>query len=264
MLMAVRNQIKVTWLSIKYAVMRELLNKVTFFSNIIFMMLNNASMIIQWIVLYSLKDNFGGYTFKQVLLLWAFAASVYGVAHFFFEKAFALADIINNGKLDVYMVQPKNILLSVITSDIKIAALGDLIYAFIIYFICGFRVDTFILFIILSITGGLILTAFSVILHSLSFWFNKTDVVADLGNTFMVNFATYPDGIFKNVTKFLLFTFVPVGIANYIPVKILTSFNLSYLLINIGFTIFIIVVAFIVFYSGLKKYASSNLMSARI
>ncbi len=47
MLMAVKNQIKVTLLTIKYAIMREMLNKFTFFSNIIFMMLNNASMIVQ-------------------------------------------------------------------------------------------------------------------------------------------------------------------------------------------------------------------------
>ena len=60
MLTEVKNQFKVTRLSIKYAVMRELLNKVTFLSNVIFMMLNNASMLVQWIVLYSIKDNMGG------------------------------------------------------------------------------------------------------------------------------------------------------------------------------------------------------------
>ena len=36
MLMAVKRQVKVTLLSIKYAFMRELLNKTTFFSNVFF------------------------------------------------------------------------------------------------------------------------------------------------------------------------------------------------------------------------------------
>ena len=88
MLMVVKNQIKISLLSIKYALMRELLNKVTFFTNIFFMVLNNATFIIQWVILYSLKDNVGGYTFKQVLLLWGIAASTYGVSRFFFKKAF--------------------------------------------------------------------------------------------------------------------------------------------------------------------------------
>ena len=55
MLMEVKNQIKVMLLSTKYALQREMLNKVTFISNVLFMILNNASFIVQWIILYSLK-----------------------------------------------------------------------------------------------------------------------------------------------------------------------------------------------------------------
>ncbi len=59
MLMAAKNQIRVNLLSIKYSLMREMLNKTTFLMNIIFMIFNNASFIIQWIILFSLKDNIG-------------------------------------------------------------------------------------------------------------------------------------------------------------------------------------------------------------
>ena len=88
MLTAVKNQCKISFLSVKYALMREMLNKTTFITNITFMILNNSVMIIQWIILYALKDNVGGYTFKQVLLLWGIAAGTYGVAHFFFKRLF--------------------------------------------------------------------------------------------------------------------------------------------------------------------------------
>ena len=66
MLTEAKNQIKVSLTSIKYALQREMLNKVTFISNVLFMILNNASFIVQWIILYSLKDDVGGYTLKQV------------------------------------------------------------------------------------------------------------------------------------------------------------------------------------------------------
>lgn len=264
MLTAVKNQIKISLLSIKYALMREMLNKVTFITNIIFMVLNNASFIIQWIVLYSLKDNVGGYTFKQVLLLWGLAAGTYGVSRFFFKNAFNLAETINNGKLDSYLVQPKNVLLSAITTDVEPSALGDLLYAYIILFIYGFTLEKFVLFTLFIITGGLIVVAIAVILGSLSFWFNKTDVVANLGNSLMTNFATYPDGIFKGLVKGLLYTLIPVGIVNYIPVKVLTEFNLGLTLIVMGVTFLAIALAFIIFFKGLKKYSSSNLMVARI
>ena len=39
MLTAAKNQIKVSLVTIKYALMREMLNKVTFLTNIIFMIL---------------------------------------------------------------------------------------------------------------------------------------------------------------------------------------------------------------------------------
>ena len=264
MLTEVKNQIKISLLSVKYALVKEMLNKTTFISNIVFMILNNSIFIIQWMILFSLKNNFGGYTFKQVLLLWGFSASTFGFSRFFFKNAFNLSNVINEGKLDAYLVQPKNVLISAITTSVSPSALGDMIYGYIMLFIYGFTFPRFILFTLFTICGGLILTGISVMLSSLSFWFNKTDIIADVGNNLMVNFSTYPEGIFKGGVKILLFTLLPVGIVNYMPVKILTKFNINLLLIVIFVTIIIITLAFIVFYKGLKRYSSSNLMIARI
>ena len=69
MLMEAKNQIKVIMLSVKYNIMRQMVNKVTFITNILFMILNNATFIIQWLVLFRLKDEIGGYTIKEVILL---------------------------------------------------------------------------------------------------------------------------------------------------------------------------------------------------
>ena len=49
MLTEVKNQIKVSILSIKYGLHREMLNKVSFLVNILFMILNNACFIVQWV-----------------------------------------------------------------------------------------------------------------------------------------------------------------------------------------------------------------------
>lgn len=264
MLMVVKNQLKVNFLTIKYAIMRELLNKVTFFTNVFFMILNNASFIIQWIVLFSIREEMGGYSLKQVLLLWGFASITYGVSRFFFKKAFELHDIINSGKLDAYLVQPKNVLLQAITSDVEPSALGDMIYGYIVLIIYGITIKNFFLFTLLGVLGGLCLASIAVIMSSLSFWVSKSDVVADTANSLMTNFATYPDGIFKGVVKYLLYTLIPVGITSYLPVRIMVDFNLEYLLMVLGFTIGLVVLSFIIFNAGLRRYSSSNLMIARI
>lgn len=264
MLMAVRNQFRITRLSIKYALIREMLNKTTFISNVVFMILNDACFIVQWVILFSLKEDFGGFTLKQVLLLWGMAAGTYGVSRFFFKNAFSLSDLIVKGKLDAFLVQPKNVLLQVITTDVESSALGDILYGYITLIIYGITIKNFMLFTIFILSGGLIVTSMAIVFGSLSFWLRKADMIADTGNTLLTNFSTYPDGIFKGVVRLLLYTIVPIGFAIYLPINIIRDFDLIDTLKVVSVTIFLIALANIAFYRGLKRYSSSNLMSARI
>ena len=80
----------------------------------------------------------------------------------------------------------------------------------------------------------------------------------------MINFATYPDGIFKGVVRVFMYTILPVGIVNYVPVKVLTKFDLGLTFLVLFVTIVFVSFAFIMFYRGLRKYSSSNLMIAKI
>ncbi len=264
MLMEVKNQFKVALLSTKYALEREMLNKVTFISNIIFMVMNNACFIVQWLILYSLKSDVGGYTFKEVMLLWGISAGTFGFSRFFFKEAYNLTETINTGKLDAYLIQPKNVLISCITSSVDVSCLGDMLYAFIMLFLYGIDLKTLSLFILFIIIGGLVLTSVSVIFSSLSFWFGRVEIVSNTINSLMTSFATYPDGIFKGVIKLLFYTILPIGFINFLPVRLISQFSLiNLIIILIAATIFVSL-AFLVFYKGLKKYSSSNLMNARI
>ena len=131
-------------------------------------------------------------------------------------------------------------------------------------FIYDFSITSFLLFTLFIICGGLIITSISVIFSSLSFWFNKSDVITDTANSLMINFATYPDGIFKGIVRVFMYTILPVGIVNYVPVKVLTKFDLRLTFLVLFVTILFISFAFIMFYRGLRKYSSSNLMIAKI
>lgn len=264
MLQAAKNQLRVTLKTIKYGLMREMLNKTSFIMNVLFMILNNASFIIQWVVIYSLKEDVGGYTFNQVLLLWGMAATTYGISHLFFVRAYGLSDVITTGKLDSFLVQPKNVLISAITTHIQVSAIGDILYGYIVLAISGITITKFLLFTFFSITGGLIMTSFAVILGSLSFWFGRSDMVADTGNSLVTNFATYPDGIFKGASRILLLTIIPVGFTAYFPIWIMSEFNLLLTLAIVLVTVVLIALAFFIFYKGLRRYSSSNLMISKI
>lgn len=262
--MVVKNQVKVILLSVKYNLMREMTNRISFLTNVTFMILNNASFMILWFLLFSIKKDIGGYELNDVMILWGLAAGTFGLSHVFFQSAYSLPDLIINGKLDAFLVQPKNVLLSVISSGTSSSAVGDFIYGYIMMLIFNFRITSLLLFTYFCIMGALILTAFAVITGSLSFWLVRGDMVAENLNNIMVNFSSYPDGIFKGVVRLLLYTLVPVGLYVYLPLKIILKFDLVGLLVVTGFTIAITLTAFLIFYRGLRRYSSSNLMSARI
>ena len=175
-----------------------------------------------------------------------------------------VSDTITDGKLDAFIVLPKDILLSVITTNVSVSAIGDILYGYIMLIIYGITFANFLTFTVLIICGGLILTSISVIFSSFSFYIRKADLVSDTANSLMVNFATYPDGIFKGITKVILYTIVPVGISTYLPVKTIIDFNIYNFLIVIILCIVIMTLAYMVFNRGLRKYSSSNLMISRI
>ena len=264
MLTEVKKEFKSAFLAVKYNIMREMLNPITFITNVLFMMLNNATFIIQWLILYSLQDSIGGYSFKQVMLLWALAATTYGLSHIIFHNAYRLSDLITNGKLDSYIVQPKNILLNVITSSTSISAIGDLLYGILVSLFVGLNFSEWLLFIFFSITGAIIITSVAVISASSSFYIVKGDLIASNMNSLSTHFTTYPDGIFNNAVKFVFYTVLPISYVVYLPIRVITEFNITITLIVILATIFAIFLSFFIFNRGLKKYSSTNLMSARI
>jgi ABC-2 type transport system permease protein len=192
------------------------------------------------------------------------AAATFGVSRFFFKNAFHLSDTITNGKLDAYLVQPKDVLLSAITSDVEVSAIGDMLYGYIMLVLYGITIENFLMFTLFGICGGLILTSISVIFSSLSFWFRKADMISDTANSLMVNFATYPSSIFKGLAKIILYTIVPVGVSTYLTVDVIRSFNIYSFFIIIVTTITLVTLAYVVFNKGLKRYSSSNLMISRI
>ncbi len=264
MLTVVKNQLRVCILSVKYNIMREMLNKVTFLTNIGFMILNNASFIIQWAILFRIKEDIGGYSMKEVMLLWGLAASTFGLAQIVFARAFSLPELIISGKLDAYLVLPKNVLLSTITSATRTSAIGDLLYGLIVMCIFCFSTQRFFLFLLFTVTGAAIITAFALIMGSLTFWFVRADVFGSNMINSMISFSTYPDGIFKGATRFLLYQIIPVGMSIYHPVHIMMRFNIYSLLAVLGYTCLLWILAIFVFYRGLKRYSSSNLMEARM
>ena len=265
MLMAVKNNFKLIFSYLKLNLKKEAQYKTSFFLKIVMMILNDAFFILQWIVVFSIVDNIGGYGFNEVMLLWALSAGSYGVAHLFFENAFNIGEFIYNGKLDVYLTQPKNLLINVACSACSVSAIGDILYAFIILIIIGAAWWWYLALIPVIIVGALIYVSIIVIFESVCFYVKNGSAVADMINSATTMFGNYPPVIFSGIAKFLLYTIIPAGFMVFVPAEyIFLGFNPWAILILIAVTILLIILAFLSFKLGLKRYSSGNLMSGRL
>ena len=61
MLTAVKGNLKIMFLSIKYNLMKCMENNVAFATSVIMMIFNNATFIIQWLTIFAIQDTIGGY-----------------------------------------------------------------------------------------------------------------------------------------------------------------------------------------------------------
>ena len=263
MLTAVKGNLKIMLLSIKYNLMKCMENNVAFLTSVIMMVFNNATFIIQWLTIFAVKETIGGYTLNDVMLFWAISAGAYGLAHIFFNGINRIPDYIEEGKLDVYLTMPKNPLCYVATSSTDPSAIGDLIYGYLALIIFNFSIKNLLLYTFLIVCGAFIYASIIVIFNSFTFFFYRFSYVTEAMKSALLNSSLYPDVIFSRAIKIIFFTLVPSGLACWIPVHLLMEFSIVKFLILIGATILFVVLAFVIFHRGLKNYSSSNLMGAR-
>ncbi len=263
--MVVKNNLKLIFDYYKLNLKKEWKYKASFFMQIIMMILNDLFFIIQWYIIFGLVDNIGGYGFNETMLLWAIAAGGYGISHAFFGGAWNIKEIIYDGKLDVYLTQPKNVLLNVCCSNTEVAALGDIVYPFIVLIIIGAPWHWFLMMIPAMILSGLIYVSVYVVFVSLCFYVKRGDAIAKSVEGTMNKAGNYPPAIFNLVVKWLFLTLVPVFFYTFIPAQyFFITPNIWWILGSVGVTIIWVVLAFVTFKLGLKKYNSGNLMGGRL
>ena len=263
MLTAVKGNLKLMFLGIKYNIMKCMENKVAFATSVIMMIFNNATFIIQWLTIFAIKETVGGYTLNDVMLFWAISSGAYGLAHILFAGVHKIPEYIEDGKLDAFLTTPKNPLCYVVTSATEPSAWGDLIYGYLALIIFNFSIKNILLYTVLIIFGSLIFASTICIFNTFTFRFYKFSDVTSVVTSALLNSSLYPDIIFGRAVKIIFFTIVPSGFACWIPVHLIMSFNPINFIILIVVTIVFVTLSFILFDKGLKHYSSSNLMGAR-
>lgn len=261
MLMEVKKSIRLLLYYFKFNMSAVMEYRVSFLIQCFGMMLNNSAFIFFWWILFTNVPTIGGYTFRDEMLLWALTSSSFGLCFVAFGNVSQITKMILNGELDTYLLQPKDPIVNILCSRTIVSAWGDTLYGVIMFFLIrGFDIKGFLLFLLFIIVGALILASVLVTFHALSFYTGNTEGLTQLVVEFLISFGIYPEGIFNQGVKYILYTIIPTAFIVYIPAGVIKQFSAVMLLEVLGIAVLWIAVAYAMFYKGLKRYESGNLI----
>lgn len=237
----------------------------SFFASAFGMLLSNGTFVFFWKIAFDqIGGRIGGYDFQDVMFIWAAGTSAFGVAYVLLGNLGNLGNIIMTGELDIYLLQPRNPLLSLLCSRMDLAAWGDLFYGLLLMVLTNNTPQAWLGWALGVAFGSVLFAATGVMFNSLTFFFGDSSLASGAATNFVVNFCTYPEGIYHKAVQMLMYTVLPAAYICHVPLRMARTGNFVWLIALIGYTVFYTALAFFVFGKGLKRYESGNLIGTRM
>lgn len=240
--------------------------RASFLSQIFGMMINNGIYFVFWLIFFDRFGTIRGYNIDEIYLLFAIVTFGYGIAYMFAGNTSGnLAYLIAQGRLDYYLVFPRNLLLHVVFSRMIVSAIGDLTFGVVAYLFTGrFQPIEILLFLLLSVLVALVLIAFAILAGSLAFFMGNSQQASHQLNMTLLTFSLYPNSLFSGAARFMLYTIVPAAFVGAVPVQIIQERNGLLLLGLVGVVVVMWGVATAVFYIGLRRYESGSAINVNV
>src|SRR5262245_20826556 len=235
-----------------------------FISQVAAMFLNDGVWVVFWILFFTRFPVLRGWSLDDVITVWAVTAAGFGLAHAIYGNALMLPGVIARGQLDAWMLYPRALLPHMLLGRMNATAWGDALFGYAVY-LALVRPDLahLVLFIALTLSVAVVFVGFSVFTGSPGFFLGDASSLADQWRAAMISFSTYPAVLFEGVIKLLLFTLVPAGFVSYLPVRALHNLSLADAGLALAGACGVLAAGVALFYLGLRRYESGNLMEMR-
>lgn len=240
--------------------------RASFLSQIVGMVINDGIYFVFWLIFFNQFGTIRGYNTDEIYLLFAVVTFSFGLAHILAGNVgMNLAYLIAQGRLDYYLVFPRNLLLHVVFSRMMTAAAGDLVFGLIAYLFTGlFHPLEILYFLSASLLAALIFMAYGIMAGSLAFYMGNAQNASQQMWNAMITFALYPNSLFSGVSRLLLYTLIPAGFVGSIPVQIIQERSPMLLLILLVAALILWGAAAAVFYLGLRRYESGSALNVNV
>jgi ABC-2 type transport system permease protein len=215
--------LRLAWELEKAALRAQLSYRVDFFVLVVMGAAYQASgFAFIWVVLRQ-YHQIGGWSFRQIAVLYALRLLAHAVWLGPFNQIEYLDTIIREGRFDRILLRPLNPLLQVMTGRFEMNVIGDIITA------VGFFIATAVFthldlspahvaYLVLAVIGGALAEgAFVLATSALAFRLLQIWTAQYLVDTVFLMFGSYPVRIFGRVADWTLTWIIPVAFVAYIP-----------------------------------------------
>ena len=162
------------------------------------------------------------------------------------------------------MLYPRALLPHILLGRMSATAWGDAIFGYVIYLIfIKPDLQHFSLFVALTVSVAFLFVGFSIFTGSLTFFLGNSESLAEQWRYAMITFSTYPATLFEGGVKIILYTLIPAVFVSYYPIIALREMSLFNAAIAVAGSAAVVAAGVFVFYFGLRRYESGNLMEMR-
>jgi ABC-2 type transport system permease protein len=264
MISSFTNYISLAWAYFRLNLNAQLEYRGAFISQVLAMFINDGVWVAFWVLFFDRFPVLQGWTVRDVITVWAISAGGFGLAHAAFGNALTLAGIIAQGQLDVWMLYPRSLLPHLLLGRMNASAIGDALFGLVVY-VAFVRPDPahLLLFVFLVLAVAALFVGFSVLTGSLAFFLGNAAQLSDQWRFALITFSTYPNVLFDGAVKFVLFTVIPAGFVSGLPIEALRGLRLEYAALTLLGALAVLGVGVGVFYAGLRRHESGNLLEMR-
>lgn len=102
---------------------------------------------------------------------------------------------------------------------------GDLAYGLVLVPFLTLDPLTWALFLVFTVTGGLLFVGFLALVQSLAFWLGSVEGLAGAATEFLLSFTLYPEPVFPPPMRWVFYSILPAGFLAFLPLKVLRDLD---------------------------------------
>lgn len=237
--------------------------KGAFYFTIIITVLKQLLFLLAWRFFFLKYQVVQGWNFDSMLLMYGTVCFSIGVVEAFFYGLKDLPRMIENGQLDTFLLQPKNVVLNVAMSKGDMASFGEIVTGIVVIAYSGYLQQSPLMVITILILGSIFVFALLLYLSCIAFFLKDSfDFIREL-NLNAIIVASQPNIAYRGLLKMLTFTILPVAFLSFFPIEYLRTGLWKYLLFSALGTAVFFATAYGIFNLGLKRYESGNMIAFR-